>query len=177
MSIVTGRGDGGETDLMYGRRVPKTHPRVVACGELDELNAALGLARTLSAHENIIAAIVARQTELVTVMGEVATDPADLARYEKSGFLRVTATSVAILTGETAALEQELNARFKDWATPGADTTPCGAAIDLARAICRRAERAVITVASENGEMVRYLNRLSDFLWLLARREARAALR
>jgi cob(I)alamin adenosyltransferase len=175
MSITTQRGDGGETDLMFGRRVPKTHPRVIACGEADELNAALGLARSHSSRDRVTAAIAARQAELVAVMGELATDDADVERYRADGYPRLTAGLVDALTTETLALEAEMKERFTGWATPGADTTPCGAALDLARAVCRRAERAAVTVAPANREIVRYLNRRSDFLWLLARCEGSLA--
>jgi cob(I)alamin adenosyltransferase len=173
MSITTQRGDGGETDLMYGRRVSKTHPRVIACGEADELNAALGLARVHSKRDRITAAIAARQSELIAVMGELATDDADLDRYRADGYPSLTTALVDALTTETCALEAEHKERFTHWATPGADSTPCGAALDVARAVCRRAERAAVAAAPANREIVRYLNRLSDFLWLLARWESR----
>ena len=174
MSITTQRGDGGETDLMYGRRVAKTHPRVAACGEVDELNAALGLARAFSTRDRVTAALASRQAELVPMMGELATDEADRARYRTDGYAEVTAETVEQLTAETTALELELNTHFRDWATPGADTTPCGAALDLARTVCRRAERAALAAGVSNPEIRCHLNRLSDFLWLLARFEAKA---
>jgi cob(I)alamin adenosyltransferase len=173
MSITTQRGDGGETDLMFGRRVPKTHPRVIACGEADELNAALGLARAQSTRDRITAAIAARQAELIAVMGELATDDADLDRYRTDSYPCLTAAVVEALTVESCGLEAELKERFTHWATPGADSTTCGAALDMARAVCRRAERAAVAAAPANREIIRYLNRLSDFLWLLARWESR----
>jgi len=172
MSITTKRGDSGQTELMFGRRVPKTHPAVTAYGEVDELNASLGLARVFSTHPTATAAIAARQAELIGLMGELATAPEDRSRYAAAGYARLTADTVDALTAESAALEAELNMRFNGWATPGADTTRCGAALDLARAICRRAERAVLGTGAPSPEIVRYLNRLSDFLWLLARAEA-----
>jgi cob(I)alamin adenosyltransferase len=177
MSITTQRGDGGESDLMYGRRVPKTHPRLAACGDVDELNTALGMARAVAARDRVNAAISARQHELVAVMGELATDDPDLERYEKEGYPKVTVATVEALTTATYALEAEMKERFSDWATPGAETTACGAALDFARAVCRRAERSAVAAAPANREIIRYLNRLSDFLWLLARWEARAAKR
>jgi cob(I)alamin adenosyltransferase len=175
MSITTQRGDSGETDLMYGRRIPKTHPRLVACGDADELNAALGVARVIATRDRVRATVSARQHELIAVMGELATDDADINRYQTDGYPCVTASIVDALTTEIHAIEAEMNERFIDWATPGADTTPCGAALDLARAVCRRAERSAVAAAPANPEIIRYLNRLSDFLWLLARWEARAA--
>lgn len=172
MSITTTKGDDGETALMFGRRVPKTHPRIVAAGEIDELNAALGMARAHSTDARTTEAIAARQAELIGLMGELATLPEDQPRYAAAGWQRVTARETEALTEEAAALEKEMNMRFHDWAVPGADTTLCGAALDLARAVCRRAERAVLAVDEPVREHQVYLNRLSDFLWLLARREA-----
>ena len=175
MSITTQRGDGGETELMFGRRVAKTHPAVAAYGEVDELNAALGMARVFSTRAVITEAIAARQAELIGLMGELATAPEDRARYAAAGYARLTPATVDALTAATAALEAELATRFNGWATPGADTTPCGAALDLARAVCRRAERAVLAAGEPNPDIVRHLNRLSDFLWLAARSEALAS--
>ncbi len=178
MSITTQRGDDGSTELMFGRRVSKIHPRVVAAGEIDELNAALGLARGFSQHDRVTTALAARQEELVGLMGEIATLPEDHERYAAAGYARVTDDTVAALTQDAAAWETELATRWRDWAVPGADTTPCGAALDLARAVCRRAERAVVAL-TENASPIppaalAYLNRLSDWLWLLARWEAKA---
>jgi cob(I)alamin adenosyltransferase len=175
MSITTKRGDEGDTDLMFARRVPKTHPSVASYGEVDELNAALGLARVFSTRDRITSALAARQAELIGLMGELATAPEDRERYVAAGYARLTAEMVEALTEESAALETELNTRFRGWATPGAETTPCGAALDLARTVCRRAERAVLRAGEPNAVLVRHLNRLSDFLWLLARAEAMAS--
>ncbi len=172
MSITTQRGDGGRTELMFGREVAKTHPTVAAYGEVDELNAALGLARVFSTRAPVTDALAARQAELIGLMGELATAPEDRERYAAAGYARLTAATADSLTAAAAALEQDLNTRFHGWATPGADTTPCGAALDLARTICRRAERTVLAAGESNPDIVRYLNRLSDFLWLLARQEA-----
>jgi cob(I)alamin adenosyltransferase len=175
MSITTLRGDGGETDLLFGQRVAKTHPRIVSVGEVDELNAALGLARALApAAARSVGVISGVQAELFSLMGELATREEDQARYEASGFSRLTAAHLAGLTTVGATLESDLQTRFTDWAVPGANTPPHGAALDLARTICRRAERAVLTVSGPGALAVAYLNRLSDVLWLLARWEARA---
>src|SRR2546430_4536534 len=93
MSIATKTGDEGETSLMYGRRVPKTHPRVDAYGCVDELNSALGLARASAKDSFLAEQILAVQKELVVVMGELATAPQDLDRYLKDGF-HVTAAAM-----------------------------------------------------------------------------------
>jgi len=178
MSIATKTGDGGTTGLMYGRRVPKNHPRVEACGTLDELNSALGLARAATAEKFVVENLFWIQKCLVNVMGEVGVLTEDLPRYARDSHARVRPE----LTERLDALVQEIEAQnisFKGWATPGA--TPSSAALDLARTICRRAERRVFDLHSagelKNAEILIFLNRLSDLLWLFARwAETRAGL-
>jgi cob(I)alamin adenosyltransferase len=170
MSIATKTGDGGTTGLMYNRRVPKTHARVEACGTVDELNAALGLARA-SATDNFVSDnLFWIQKSLVDLMGELGVTLEDLPRYCKDGYTLVTPD----MTVKLDAVVQEIEAQkisFKGWATPGA--TNNSAALDLARTICRRAERRVCGMQESgelrNPEIVIYLNRLSDLLWLFAR--------
>lgn len=172
MSIVTKTGDSGTTGLMYGRRVPKNHPRVEAYGAVDELNAALGLARATATEKFISDNLLAIQKNLVTVMGELAVLPEDLPRYAKDGFGLVTADLTAPLEKLVREIEAQ-NITFKGWATPGA--TQNSAALDLARTICRRAERRVCDLGDagelKNPEIIIFLNRLSDLLWLFARWE------
>jgi cob(I)alamin adenosyltransferase len=171
MSIATKTGDAGETSLMYGRRVPKTDARVDAYGCVDELNASLGLARVTATNSFLTEQIHAVQKELVTVMGELATAPEDLERYVKDGFQLTSAAMVDRLTAVVDDLEKNKLEKFKDWATPG--KTPDSATLDLARTVCRRAERRVAVLMPDapqfNLEILRYLNRLSDLCWLLAR--------
>jgi len=171
MSIVTKTGDQGETSLMYGRRVLKTHPRVEAYGDVDELNAALGLARSVANDKFVSEQILAAQKDLIVVMGELATDPQDRQRFLKSGFHLTTSEMVERVTAVIVDLEKDKSLYPKDWVIPG--TTQLAAALDLARTTCRRAERqATGLMALEkdfNAEIVRYLNRLSDFCWVLAR--------
>lgn len=171
MSIATKTGDRGETALMYGRRVPKTDARVDAYGCVDELNASLGMGRALAPNDSKIAQeILAIQQELVTLMGELATAREDLPRYEKDGFRLTTAAMTDRLTSVVEELEKDKTLYGKGWATPG--NNPLAAAFDFARTVCRRAERRVAALApNENGnpEILRYLNRLSDLCWLLAR--------
>ena len=170
MSIATKTGDAGETSLMYGRRVPKTDGRVDAYGCVDELNAALGLARATAGSSPLSEQILTIQKELVTVMGELATAPEDLERYKKDGFSLTTDAMVDRLTTAVDSLEEDKSLYGKGWAMPG--NTPLAAALDLARTVCRRAERRVAGLeVSEhsNAEILRYLNRLSDLCWLLAR--------
>jgi cob(I)alamin adenosyltransferase len=170
MSIVTKTGDEGMTHLMYKRRVSKCHPRVEAYGAVDELNAAVGMARATAHHEFVRGNLVKIQQDLVVLMGELATAAEDLPRYAKDGFSRVSAGMTAQLEQVTKDIESA-SVSFKGWATPGASLP--SAALDVARTVCRRAERRVCALHEtgqlQNAEIMAYLNRLSDLLWLLAR--------
>jgi len=170
MSIVTKTGDKGTTAVMYGRRVSKCDPRVEAYGAVDELNAALGLARAAATHDFLRDNLLAIQQELVVLMGELATAVEDLPRYVKDGYSLVTSA----MTHKLDALVKEIESQsisFKGWATPGA--TMNSAALDVARTVCRRAERRVCALQDlgqlHNTEIIIYLNRLADLLWLMAR--------
>lgn len=170
MSIATKGGDSGTTGLMYNHRVPKSHPRIEACGAVDELNAAIGFARAMVAHRYITDHLFTTQKELIALMGELATLSEDLPRYTKDGFPVLKATMTSRLDAIVREIEAQ-NVSFKDWATPGA--TPGSAALDIARTTCRRAERRVCALQEDgqlqNPEILIYLNRLSDVLWLMAR--------
>ena len=170
MSIVTKRGDQGKTVLMYNRSVSKCHPRVEVYGAVDELNAAIGLARATAVDDHLRQNLGAIQDDLVVLMGELATLNEDLARYVKDGYQPVTAGMTARLDSLVEAIEAaEVPAR--GWARPGAN--PGSAALDVARTVCRRAERRVCSLRETdqppNMEILVYLNRLSDLLWLFAR--------
>ena len=172
MSITTKRGDTGTTDLLYGKRVPKTHPRMEALGAVDELTSALGLAR-LQAREAITLSVLPRvQRELIAVMGLVAVSAEDYPRYVKDGFANLGESQLEQLTNEAADLEQSLPP-LTDWVVPGSKGSSAGAHLEMARSICRRAERAVLSLddSCPNPILPAYLNRLSDLLWLLARKE------
>ena len=170
MSIATKTGDSGTTGLMYNRRVPKTNPRVEAYGCVDELNAALGLARATATHTFVGENLLLIQKNLVTLMGELATAVEDLERYVKDGFQLVTPALTAKLDALVADIERQ-HITFKGWATPGASVH--SAALDVARTVCRRAERRVVQLHEagqlNNTEIIIYLNRLADLLWLFAR--------
>jgi len=167
MSIVTKTGDEGETSLMYGRRVPKNDPRVEAYGAVDELTAALGLARASCEDKFASEQIFAVQKDLINVMGELSTLPENRQRYVKDGFQIVDAKMVNRVGAVIADLEKDKSLYPKDWVIPG--TNSVSAALDLARTTCRRAERRVAGLKEPNSEILRYLNRLSDFCWILAR--------
>jgi cob(I)alamin adenosyltransferase len=171
MSIATKTGDAGETALMYGKRVPKTHRRVEAYGTVDELNSAIGVARALATERLVQEVTFSVQKELVILMGELAVSDEDRDRYLKDGYEVVSEAMVDRLTDVVNDLEKNHHISFRHWATPGNNLS--SAAFDVARTTCRRAERRVVALADTpdyvNPETIRYLNRLSDLLWLFAR--------
>lgn len=173
MSIITGRGDKGQTDLLFGRRIAKSSARIGVLGTIDELNAALGLARAASGDAEVISIVDRVQERLIGLMGELACDPDDVVRYREqfaAGFLPAGETGWI----ECVAREMESGGiRFTGWAKPGAEGAVAKAALDFARSIARRAERE-IWAFHESGSPVReevrlYFNRLSDLLWIMAR--------
>jgi cob(I)alamin adenosyltransferase len=170
MSIATKTGDKGTTGLMYGRRVSKNHPRVEAYGCVDELNAAMGMARASASADFVRDNLLMIQKELVILMGELATAVEDLERYVKDGYSLVTSDMTAKLDKLVVEIEAQ-KVSFKGWATPGASVH--SAALDVARTVCRRAERRVCALQEagqlQNAEIIIYLNRLADLLWLFAR--------
>lgn len=172
MSIVTKTGDQGTTSLMYGRRVPKNHPRIEACGALDELNAAIGVARASGCDQRkeLDGWLRDIQKDLIVVMGELATSSEDRERYTKDGYPLMTEGMAHTLETLVKQLEAQ-GVATPGWATPG--TSVLSATLDMARVICRRAERRVCDL-QEHGEkqdpqILIYLNRLSDLMWMLAR--------
>ena len=175
MSIATRTGDEGTTALMYNRRVAKSHPRIEACGAVDELNAALGLARASTPSEAARGRLLAIQQDLVGMMGELATLAEDRTRYHQDGYAVLPPAATGRLDAHLAALEAA-DIGFAGWAMPGASLE--SAALDVARTVCRRAERRVSALQesdpTQNRELVVFLNRLSDLLWLLARQAERA---
>lgn len=167
VKIYTRTGDRGETSLFGGERVPKSAARVAAYGDIDELNAALGAAHVhLVTWRSVLEEIEQVQRVLFGIGGEVAT-PDGKAREKLRGV--VTADDVASLEASIDTMEKELPA-LKTFVLPGGGAA--GAALHLARTVARRAERSLVGLGPEAGirdEIVRYLNRLSDWLFVLAR--------
>ncbi len=166
-SIVTKTGDAGQTKLIFGAAVSKADLRVEAYGTIDELNSFLGLARSLCADESIKAILEAIQRESFTLSTELATPKEQLHKLKQ----HITPEMTKVLEDHIAPIEAQPGL-LDDWALPGALTS--SAALDVARTVCRRAERCVVRLhdADElpNAEILRYLNRLSDLLWLLGRK-------
>jgi cob(I)alamin adenosyltransferase len=136
---------------------------------VDELNACLGMARA-HAEKGQKALLEKIQKALVGLMGELAVATEDLARYEADGYARLKDEDLGLLDEEIVRLETGAP-QPTGWSTPGGNLA--GAALDLARAVCRRAERGVWQLEKKEGNVrtiiPRYLNRLSDLLWLLER--------
>lgn len=172
MSIITGRGDDGETDLLFGRRVGKSSVRIAALGAVDELNAALGLARAAGMAEESEAIVDRVQDLLVALMGELACLPGDLGRYAEKGFAQLREEDLEWVVA-TAREHEGRGIVFKGWARPGVEHSVARAGLDVARAVARRAEREVWTLHETGGEVSErirlFFNRLSDLLWILAR--------
>ena len=164
--VTTGTGDTGYTGLLGEQRVPKYDPRPDTFGTVDEATSALGLARAASTDPKVKDIIYQVQQELYLLMSELATPPEN---YEKMG-LRMTIEHVQRLEQVEESLKQEVEIPNK-FIIPGDSLD--GAALDLARTIIRRAERMAVKLLHDgviqNGDVVRYLNRLSDLIFILAR--------
>jgi cob(I)alamin adenosyltransferase len=166
--IYTRTGDAGETGLFGGGRVPKDHPRVAAYGDVDELNSAIGVARACAPIDLADQLLEAVQRDLFSIGGHLATPDPDKVRKSLE---RATLSDHRVTEFEAAidAADEELPP-LKAFVLPGG--SPKAAALHLARAICRRAERSVVALAREDDVpplFLVYLNRLSDLLFALAR--------
>lgn len=178
MSITTRKGDDGSTDLLFGTRAPKSHPRIHALGAVDELNAALGPLRISAARAETREIVPIVQRWLIGLMGELATPPGMEERYRSSHKDLIQDEQVRQLDTWAAQLEANGALQFKGWALPGEAGVMSGAHADLARVAARRAERSIADLNGSaehvpNPDILRFLNRLSDLLWLLARWEER----
>lgn len=162
MSIATQTGDTGDTSLVGGTRVSKGNARVDAYGTIDELIAQIGLARALCDHEEAATLAKAIQRDLFTVAESLASDQAPLKDIDP--------TRLSELTGHVHRIETQ-DAILLDWAIVGDHEG--AAAFDVARTVCRRAERLVVRLrdagAHVHPSVIAYLNRLADLLWLLGR--------
>lgn len=167
MSIATKHGDKGETGLIGGERVSKADLRVEAYGTIDELVSAMGFARSVCEDAETRDLTKEIQRELFTVAGAVA-NPASGSDQAPAAY--VTPQMIEALTGHVHRIEAT-EGILSDWSLPGDHAA--AAAYDVARTVCRRAERAVVrleeTEADVNAHVVPYLNRLSDLLWLMGR--------
>jgi cob(I)alamin adenosyltransferase len=166
--IYTRTGDTGQTGLIGGERVPKGCARVEAYGTVDELNAHLGLARALLQDAELDALLTDIQNELFDLGADLAASQPGAAPLKHS-VPRITPAQVAALEAMIDRLEADLPP-LQQFILPGG--APAGAALHVARCVCRRAERCTARLAAAepvNPETLRYLNRLSDLLFVMAR--------
>lgn len=165
MSITTTRGDTGQTGLAGGVRVSKSNPRVEAYGTIDELISSIGFARAICGDPEIKPLAKSIQRELFKVGSAIATPP-----ESRKAVPEIPDAMADALTAEVHRIEA-IEGVLGDWSIPGED--PASAAFDVARAICRRAERLVVGLIDSGIEIqpnvLRYINRLSDLLWLFGR--------
>lgn len=165
MSIATKRGDSGQTGLPGGVRVSKADPRVECYGTIDELISQIGFARSICADDEVAAALKAIQRELFKVGSAIGTAP-----ESRKPAPEITAAMIAALDDHVARIEGVAGI-LGDWSLPG--ELPSASAIDVARTVCRRAERLAVGLAEagviSNPQILVYLNRLSDVLWLFGR--------
>jgi cob(I)alamin adenosyltransferase len=165
MSIATKRGDGGQTGLAGGIRVSKADLRVDAYGTVDELNSTLGFARSICKNSEICSAVHNIQKMLFRVGSALATPP-----ESKKDSSPLSVEDVDRLTDMVHAIEGK-DGILSDWSLPGAH--PESAAFEVARTVCRRAERCTVRLIESGAEIhahtLPYINRLSDLIWLFAR--------
>jgi cob(I)alamin adenosyltransferase len=165
-SISTMRGDGGETSLAGGVRVSKASARVETYGTIDELNSNLGFARSICEDAEIAAFTKAIQQDLFKIGSSLAT-PAESPKPQ----VLIDDALVERLTAEVHRIEA-IDGMLADWSIPGEHRA--AAAFDVARTICRRAERALVRLQDAGAivqpAMLAYVNRLSDLLWLFGRK-------
>ncbi len=170
MKIYTKTGDKGETSLFGGERVKKDDPRIEAYGTVDELNSAIGLAISFLpiSQADLQEILLTVQHHLLDIGSELSS-LSDKKSRSKAKVPEVTAKKVTWLEKHIDTLDKDLT-QLTQFILPGG--TQAASALHLARTICRRAERKVITLSAEhetNSELIRYLNRLSDFLFTAAR--------
>jgi cob(I)alamin adenosyltransferase len=169
MSIVTKRGDKGKTDLYWGGRVSKDHARIEANGTLDELSSFLGLLKCMVGSKKTKLLCARFQNDLLLIGAEVATKTNFLHKLKK----RITAKEVKRLEEHIAYFEKET--RFRSFSLAGENLIANG--FDLARVLARKLERNAVTLTKKsflnNPDILVYLNRLSDLLYLLSRRQQR----
>ena len=163
MSIVTKGGDKGETSLLGGQRVPKTDPRIEAYGSVDELNAAIGVALTYVKDKTAKKILHQVLNDLFRIGAELAAVGTQFTKFPK-----ISSQHTLNIEKEVYRVENKLP-KQKSFILPSGNES--AAHLHLARAICRRAERRVLALGKVNPEIVKYLNRLSDLLFIYARLE------
>lgn len=170
MKIYTKKGDSGDTSLFGGQRVSKSTERIEAYGNVDELNSLVGLAASYDLSEKGTRYLRKVQEQLFVLGADLATPPTSETRIDRIG-----TEDIQFLEDAIDELEEHLET-LKNFILPGGSQP--GATLHVARTVCRRAERATVAcqeVDDISGECLKYLNRLSDFLFVIARYENKQA--
>ncbi len=168
-NLYTGTGDRGQTGVFGGRRVPKDHPRVNAYGTIDELNAALGVAASLTKNRALLGHLQSIQNELFNIGAELASDQPVRRKAKSSATFTLNETSI----GALERLIDEYDSRvapLRTFILPGGSQV--ASALHFARTVARRAERVTVTLGAKeqvNSAIMVYLNRLCDLLFAMAR--------
>ncbi len=165
MKIYTRLGDKGETVTLSGKKVYKDDERVEAYGSVDELNALLGVVASFTSDEEAKGLLMKIQKQLFIIGAELA--------MEKLRAQKINPTHISFLESEIDDIEKEL-VRLANFVLPGGSKT--ASLLHLARTVCRRAERRVVALSKKskiNPDIIKYLNRLGDLLFVLARYENR----
>jgi cob(I)alamin adenosyltransferase len=163
MAITTKVGDKGKTSILFGKIIDKTNPILDVCGTMDELNASIGVSRATANSPNIKSELLLIQHKLFIIGAEVATLDED---YDK---LKKTINKEDVQKIEVELEELEKYNDINNWFIPGESIS--SANLEMSRTICRRLEREVLKINFHNENLRIYLNRLSDYLWLLAQKE------
>lgn len=171
-AVATGRGDDGTTGLLYGGRIAKDDPRTEAYGTVDEAVATLGVARrelTVAGLNELAESVLRWQRELFVVGAELATNPTARDRRQ-DGVTRVSEGMLQGVEAELHGLEERMTMP-REFVVPG--ETRASAALEVARAVLRRAERRIVTLhiagQLDSAWLLPYVNRLADLLWVMAR--------
>lgn len=171
MKISTKTGDDGSTALMFGRRVSKNCARVRAYGAVDEFSATLGLARAFAKGKPEAEELLHIQEKLVFLMTELATAKEDFSLLEQKKIRVLGPDDLSEIEEKIDKMEKS-GVSFSGWTHPG--ESPEQAALDMARAKCRAAEREIVELENSEGLAralpLKYINRLADYLWLLAQK-------
>jgi cob(I)alamin adenosyltransferase len=171
MRIYTKKGDDGTTGLLFGGRIPKDDPRTEVYGTLDEVVSALGIARAAGLHPRVEEIVIRLQQEMFVAGAELATAPENRSRLEP-GVSKVTSDMTAMAERDIDSLTAE-HPLPEEFILPG--ETLGSAGLDLARSSVRRAERGTVGLERDgilgDPEILRYLNRVSDLMFVLARYE------
>ena len=170
MKIYTKTGDKGETGFFGGKRVSKNHPRITAYGDVDELNAVIGVARSLNKNPQVDETLKKIQNDLFDLGAILASPDRERLGEKASGFIREE--DVLFLEESMDRMDRDLPP-LRNFILPGGSLL--AASLHLARTVCRRAERKIVSLGEKEGsgsveeEILRYINRLSDFFFVLAR--------